>query len=101
MIAFRNVSETAGQNAYSQALEKELKQATKAFPNKSGWNNQRPRNQAAFRQRKNWYRSRNPAGPGRWNGGGLWQGRGGGSIFSSIKRHRARNSVLTMRHPLA
>ena len=78
MIAIRNVSETTGQNAYSQALEKELKQATKAFPNKSGWNNQRPRNQAAFRQRKNWYRSRNPAGPGRWNGGGLWQGRGGG-----------------------
>lgn len=78
MVANRNISEATGQNAYSQALEKELKQATKALP-ASSWSSPRPRTQAyAPRQRNGWRRSRNSNGQNRWNGGGNGHGGGGG-----------------------
>jgi hypothetical protein len=52
MVFNRSVSKATGQNAYSQALEKELKQATKALP-ASSWSSPRPQTQAyVSRQRK-------------------------------------------------
>jgi len=74
MVLNRNVTRATGQNAYSQALEKELKQAAKAFPKQT----KRFRNQN-YNQRPwpRWQPSRSSNGYNR-RGGNRGQGRGGG-----------------------
>ena len=74
MVLNRNVTRATGQNAYSQALEKELKQAAKAFPKQTKRFRSQNYNQRPWPR---WQPSRSSNGYNR-RGGNRGQGRGGG-----------------------